>query len=89
MSESKKPKFLKIDDSDELIGELTLLDVDSIAVAARTHGGELIIIYNDSERLETMFHEVSEVAAKLPIDAEIVEDVPAETGENTAVPEAS
>ena len=71
-----KPRFLRFEDADELIGHLSLLDVSAIAVAVQTHDGQPLIIFNESNQLEALLHQVKEAADQLPVDAEIVAGEP-------------
>ena len=65
-------EYLRFEDADELVGHLSLLDISSIAVAVQTHEGQTVIIFNDSDQLETLLHTVKEAADQLPVDAEVV-----------------
>jgi len=67
-----KPKFLKFDDPDELIGHLHLLDVSAMAVAIKNEDGQLFIIFNDDPSLEDLMNEVKDAADALPVDVEYV-----------------
>lgn len=65
-------KYLRFEDPDELVGHLSLLDISSIAVAVQTHDGQPLIIFNDTDQLESLLHQVKEAADQLPVDAEII-----------------
>ena len=67
-----KVKFLRFEDADELVGHLSLLDISSIAVAVQTHEGEPLIIFNNTDQLEALLHQVKEAADNLPVDVEII-----------------
>ena len=71
-----KPRFLRFEDADELVGHLSLLDISAIAVAVQTHEGQPLIIFNDTDQLEGLLHQIKEAADQLPVDAEIVASEP-------------
>jgi len=67
-----KPRYMRFDDADEMVGHLHLLDIAAITIAVRDTDGNDYIIFNDSPEADALMEDLTKLTEALPQDAEIV-----------------